>query len=183
MRCGMYEVTFPGSESTRSGRVHYGQTNASILDFGDSATADDMATLLQHYTRTPPETIELIWKPDVGDFEFNDPTEPTGAIVRDRKSAMTVAWAGLPTAVGLTFHLTAVFEWTPKGGLGVAGNSTGKAVSRNTFDDVVDYLQNAGFTWVRQAGMAAGAGLMSGISQTFGLIPANRNMRRIGMGQ
>lgn len=169
------KVTFPGTESARSGRVHYGLTNAGMIDNGNTISVNSVASTLQHYSRTPADTIELVWKPNQADFEFNDPSEVASPLLRDRKASITVAWAGLPAAVGMTFHLTAVYEWTPVTGLGVATDALGKNMSRNTFDDVLDSVIASGFTFVRSAGTAAGsalgAGLTAALSSTFGLMP------------
>lgn len=185
-------LTFPGAESARAGRVHYGHTSAGILHNGDTVSVDQIAQTLQHYSRTPAETIELVWKPHLADGEFCDPTELPSSAVRDRKSALTVAFTGLPVATGLTFHLTAVYEWTPAPNQGVAHNALGKAVSRNTLDDVLDFIIRSGFKFVRHAGNVLAAemqgavpGLVSGMSRTFGLmaaVPVNRNVGRRLMG-
>lgn len=178
------KVTFAGAESSRSGRVHYGLTSAGMIDAGATVSVDQVSQVLQHYSRTPADTFEVVWKPNIGDTEFNDPTEAAGALIRDRKSAITIAFAGLPAATGLTFHLVAIYEWTPSTGIGIGSNALGKAISQNTLDDVLDYLVSRGFKFVRQAGMAAAGGAMSGIlnavSQTFGNMPAyprSRNAR------
>lgn len=178
------KVTYSGAESNRSGRVHYGLTTAGLADLGQGVTADEVAQTLQHFTRTPAESFEIIWKPSVGDTEFNDPSEAASAVIRDRKSAITVAFAGLPANVGLTFHFTAVYEWTPAAGQGIGHNALGKARSRNSLDDVIDVLVQGGFTFVRHAGGMAGAvlgnAITSGISRTFGIIPARQMTRSIG---
>lgn len=175
------KITFPGAESARAGRIHYGHTAAGMLDVGNSVKVDEVAQTLQHFSRVPPETIEIIWKPSQGDFEFNDPTEAAGAIIRDRKGALTVAWAGLPAATGLTIHYTAVYEWTPSTGLGVGHNALGKNQSNNSFDQVIDYVIKRGFKFVRHAGMVAGSalseGVVTGIANTFGIMPATRRTR------
>lgn len=177
------KITFPGAESTRSGRVHFGLTQAGMLDSGAVVAPDDVATSLQHYTRTPPETIELVWKPNIADADFCDPTEANGALIRDRRSALTVAWAGLPAGQGLTFHFTAVYEWTPATGKGVGHNALGKARSRNTMDDVIDTVIGAGFTFVRNSasamGYGAATGAMSALSNAMGLMPAQPHTRRL----
>lgn len=183
LRCvaACLKFTYPGSESGRSGRVHYGHTTAGIIDSTQNVTPDAVAQSCQHYSRTPTDTVELYWKPNAADFEFNDPSEAASALIRDRKSALTVAWAGFPGGVGLTFHMTAVYEWTPATGVGVAHDAVGKSISRNTFDDVLDSLINAGFTFVRAAGHSAGtmlsAGLMNALGSTYGLMPANGRAR------
>lgn len=177
------KISFPGAESARSGRIHYGHTNAGLMDVGDTITADAVGQTLQNYSRTPTDTIEVVWKPGAGDTEFNDPSAAASATMRDRKQAITVAWAGLPAAVGLTFHFTAVYEWTPSYGLGVAHNSLGKNRSRNTLDNVVDTLIDRGFTFVRDMGAAA-MGPMSGaalgmMQRAFGLMPAGGRQRTL----
>lgn len=172
-------VTFPGSESARSGRIHYGHTTAGMIDVADSMSVDDVCQTLQHYSRTPPDTVEIVWKPSFADCEFNDPAAAANAQVRDRKSALTFAWAGLPAAVGMTFHFTAVYEWTPATGFGVGYNSLGKAVSTNTLDDVLDTLIAGGFTFVKQAGHAAMNGLAGYMSTKYGLMAAGRVTRSL----
>jgi hypothetical protein len=175
------KLTYPGAENTRAGRLHYGLTSSGMLDSAQATTADNVAQTLQHFSRTPADTVELIWRPSIGDTEFNDPTEAAGAPIKDRKEALTVAWVGLPVATGLTFHMTAVYEWTPAVGLGVGHNALGKAVSRNTLDDVIDYLVQAGFTFVKHAGTGAGhmlsAGLLGAMSNSYGLMAANGRTR------
>lgn len=175
------KVTYPGAENGRSGRVHFGLTQAGMLDTAVSVTPDNVAQTLQHYSRTPAETIEIIWKPNISDTEFNDPTEGASPAIRDRKAAITVAWAGLPASVGLTFHLTAVYEWTPAVGLGVGHNTLGKARSRNSLDDVLDFLVASGFGFVRNSAAAVGQGLAAGVldtvSRAFGLMPAQSRSR------
>lgn len=177
------KVTYPGAESARAGRVHFGSTQASSVDSGNVITPDSVAQLLQNYSRTPADTIELVWKPNIADTEFNDPAESAGPVIRDRKSALTVAWAGLPASVGLTFHLTAVYEWTPALGLGVGHNTNGKVQSRNSLDDVLDYVIQRGFKWARSAAMEAGnhviPALAATVSNTFGIMPANMRTRRM----
>lgn len=175
------KITYPGTEQTRSGRVHYGITQAGMLDAGDLASADSTAQTLQHYGRTPAETVEILWRPGNADMEFNDPKEAASQFIRDRKSAITVAWAGLPVSTGLTFHFTAIYEWTPNIGLGVGHNAIGKARSRNTLDDVVDYLVGKGETFVRglayAGGGAATAAVVDVVRSAFGLMPAGRSTR------
>jgi hypothetical protein len=177
------KITYPGSESSRAGRLHYGHTVASIIDAGDPVTVDSVAPILQHYTRTPPEMVEVVWRPGVADMEFNDPNVSSNAQLRDRKSSITAVWAGLPAATGLTFHFTAVYEWIPRTTTGISTNTNGKSSSRNTLDDVVDAIQATGFTWVRNAAAHAAtgavAGLMSTISNTFGIMPSNQVNRNV----
>lgn len=170
------KISYPGAESARSGRIHYGHTQGGTIDAGDVVTVDSVAPLLQHYTRTPPEIIELFWRPGIADTEFNDPNASASATLKDRKSSITVAWAGLPAAVGITFHYTAIYEWTPKPGVGVSTNTSGKNQSVNTMDEVIDALTKSGFMWVRNAASAGMSGLargaLSAITNHYGIMPA-----------
>jgi hypothetical protein len=182
LRCvaACLKVSFPGAETARAGRIHYGHTTAGMMDLGLSTAPDNVAQTLQHYGRTPTDIIEIVWRPNVADTEFNDPGEGASAVIRDRKSSITVAWAGLPAAVGLTFHFTAVYEWTPAVGLGIGHNSLGMARSSNSLDEVVTTLRDTGFRFVRNfgAGVAHVGGNMGGVAamaamqSAFGLMPA-----------
>lgn len=176
-------AVYPGSEANRSGRLHYGHTQASFVDAGDGITVDGVAVGVQNYTRTPPEAIEVVWRPGVADQEFNDPNAPNNAIIRDRKSALTVAWAGLPAGVGMTFHLTAIYEWTPKPNVGVATNPTGKNPSRNTLDHVIDTIQDRGFKWAHQAGVTVGSmmgtALVGAMSGMYGRMSSRATRRPV----
>lgn len=171
-------ITYPGAESGRSGRVHYGHSAGGAIDVGDSITPDGVAQLLVNYGRTPADTIELYWKPDVADFEFNDPSAASSATLKDRKSSLTVAWAGLPATVGLTFHLTAVYEWQPTVSLGIGMNTKGKAVSKNTIDEVIDYV-NRTFDWVKSAADHIDERAVLSSALAFGVMPAVRRRRAV----
>lgn len=180
------KITYSGSESSRSGRVHYGHTQAAMIDAGEIVTINNVAEALQHYTRTPPETIEIFWKPNLADCDFCDPSVSSQAQIRDRKSSITVAFTGLPISAGLTFHMTAVYEWTPRVGLGVASNALGKSVSKNTLDEILDFLTTRGFVFVKQAGMAfghaAGDAFVGAMASTYGLMSARRRGRALTFG-
>lgn len=177
------KISYPGAESSRSGRLHYGHTQGGTIDSGDSITVDSVAPLLQHYTRTPPEVVEVVWRPGIADTEFNDPSVAAVPTLKDRKSSITVAWAGIPVSTGMTFHFTAIYEWTPRPATGVSTNTSGKNQSNNTMDQVLDALTKAGFRWVRNAAGAAGHGLMGGaltaMSNAFGLMPAQPRTRAL----
>ncbi len=170
------KIIYPGAEQTRSGRIHYGQTLGGLVDNNDSITVDNLAPTLTNFGRTPNEPIEILWKPEDADQEFNDPAAAASAPLKDRKSSVTIAWAGIPVSTGMTIQLTAVYEWTPKPGQGIGNNPTGKNTSANTLDHVVDAVQRTGFKWVRDS-MAAFSRDMAGsilgaVAQQFGLMPA-----------
>jgi len=166
------KVSFTGAESARSGRVHYGHTSAGFLDAGSIVQPNYVAQALQHYSRTPTDVIEIFWKPSEGDFNFCDPVAVSSPQIRDMKNAITVAFADLPAGIGLTFHMTAVFEWQPSYGQGVSNDVTTKVQSQNSFGDVLKAATEMGFTFVHNTAAAAtqfvGAGVLSGISSYFG---------------
>lgn len=177
------KITFPGSEHQRSGRIHYGNTAAGLIEAGTTQSPNGVAQTLQNYGRTPADVVELVWRPGQGDCNMTDPNSLPAGPMRDTKSAMTIAWAGLPPGVGLTLHMTAVYEWLPVVGLGLGSNGTGKAVSGNTLDDVLDYLTVRGFAYVRQAGTALGAGVATGLAatlaQSYGMMGSRQHARAL----
>jgi len=173
-------VTYPGTESGRSGRIHYGHAPAGTLDAGQSVSPNGYAQLLQHYSRTPADTIELIWKPNAADMNVVDPSETAIPALRDQRASICVAWAGLPVQTGLTFHFTAVYEWFPSAGIGLASNTIGKSLSRNTLDDIVNFLIRNGETFVRGAHL--NGALPSILSSVYGMMASRQHTRaRISM--
>jgi hypothetical protein len=172
-------VTFPGAEAARQGRVHFGQTNGGVINNGVTYTPDSIATLLPHYTRTPAAEVELRWKPNDGDQLFVDPAIATQPEDRRRRGALTVAWAGLPAAVGLIFHMTAVYEWQPLAANGLAVPNASRSLSRSTLDQVLNYMQNAGESFVSGVFEAGHGALASYLGGAYGLMGAP--MRRRGM--
>lgn len=143
------KVVYSGTEQNRSGRFHWGHTQAGAIDTGDLVSVDQLAPNLQHFSRTPNDKIEIVWKPGVADQEMNDPSAASNPVVRDRKSAITMAFAGVGNTIGVTVQCTAIYEWVPRVATGFATNATGKNTSRNTLDDVLDYLQSIGFQWTK----------------------------------
>lgn len=177
------KVSFPGAESARAGRIHFGHTSGGYFKYAAATTytVDQLAAGVPHYMRTPAEEIEIVWKPNDADQLFRDPAGPTAAQDMERRAQILVAWAGLPAGVGITFRWTAVYEWQPKSanagtGVGLSVPYLSKSPSGSSLDDVANYLIERGFKFVRYAGREVGASMASGamraISSTFGLIPA-----------
>lgn len=157
------QVSFPGTELNRSGRIHYGLTNGGTIDLTDSVTADGVAGTLAHFARTPADMVEIYWKPSVDDTNFCDPAALGSAVIKDKRTSITVAAAGLPAGSGLTYKFTAVYEWQPKVAQGIAANELDVPKSRNTLDEVVSHLVSKGFRFVKDASTAVGAGFASGV--------------------
>lgn len=172
------KVSFPGAESARSGRIHFGQVSGSTYSLGDVFTPDGLAQALPHYTRTPAGEVEIIWKPNSGDQMFTNPARTADVTFqdRDRRAAIAVAFAGLPAAVGVTVRLTCVWEWQPKIGRGMSNPTLSRSTAAATLDQVLNYLAERGFQYVRGVGFAAGEALAAGAVGLF----ANQAQRLLG---
>lgn len=159
-------VAYQGSESTRAGRIHYGQTSGGFLNTLEVQSSDSAAQGLPHYSRTPPTEIEIKWTPTDADQLMVDPTGAEVASDRGRRGAITIAAGGLPANVGLTVRLTAIYEWQPAAAKGLAVPMESRARSRNTLDQVLNFVQKAYATAHRVGGAVAD------MSQTYGIMPA-----------
>lgn len=67
------QIAYVGSEQTRSGRIHYGQTTGGLVDIGDNPVIDGIAGSLPNWERTPTDIIQLNLRPGVGETIFEDP--------------------------------------------------------------------------------------------------------------
>jgi len=149
------EISYPGSELNRAGRVHYGHANGGLVDTGVAVVTDNITPALAHMERTPAGKIEVMWKPGVADGFTHDPSSTVAAADRERRSALVCAWAGLPlvgaagsAGVGLTIKLTCVYEYQPVASTGITVPTTAR-VSNNTLAEVMQYLRDAGAPFVR----------------------------------
>lgn len=177
------KATFPGSESARSGRIHYGQTTSGILSTA-SVTVDSLAQALPNFSRVPADTIELVWKPNDADQLFCKPGAPIAddSAKNNKSAALMFAWAGLPAATGITIHFTAVYEWQPKAGQGISVPNLSKSPSQNTLDEVVNYLIARGETFVRSTAHVAGKAALAGVlSAAYGLMDPRPRLRQLAM--
>lgn len=174
------KITYPGSESGRSGRVHYGHLASAVAAAGGVVTPDSIAQLLPAYERTPASAVEVTWKPNTADQIFAQPSIGTDGFGNTRSATLACAWAGLPAAVGLTFHLTAVYEWQPKLNRGLSVPDLSKSDSNNDIDQVVNYLINRGYKFMHSAAMGLTANAVTGLATQFGLIGSGRTLRRGG---
>lgn len=166
-------VTYPGAEASRAGRVHLGITNGGLVNNGVAVAPDGVATALPHYIRTPATELELRWKPnDADQLFFNPALAATQPEDRQRRAALTVAWAGLPAATGLVFHMTAIYEWQPLQGTGLGVPEGSRSRSSNTLDQVLNVLERAGEKFV--SGVTAGAmgGFNNYLAAAYGLMPS-----------
>lgn len=149
-------VFYPGAESTRAGYLAYGQLSGGAIVQGTLQTPQGVAQMLNTTQRMPANDVELFWRPNDSDQAFQN-LQPTGTYddASYEKASLCVAWGGIPVSTGLGLHLTAVYEWQPGQGLGIASASSNYTASRNTLSEVVNALKEAGFEFVRSAGTAA----------------------------
>ncbi|APG76263.1 hypothetical protein 2 [Changjiang tombus-like virus 6] len=180
-------IMYPGSESSRSGRIAFGQASGALLKSGVTVTANNLANTMAHYCRTPADEIEVVWKPNDADQLFRNPALNGALQDLDRRAALVCSFAGLPAATGVVFRMTAVYEWQPRVNEGIAVPNLSKSMSSNTLDDVVNYLIQRGYGFINGAAASAGhglsAGLISGISGVFGVMPSvttSRSRRVMG---
>lgn len=157
------QTSYVGPESTRAGRIHYGSTTGGLIDIADNPSVDGVGGSLPNWERTPLDIIQMNLRPGVGETIFEDPSSTTQTQTKDRCSALTLAWASLPAAVGLYVHLTVVYEWKPTVSRGLSSSNSSRASSANTMDDVLNYLQALGYEFVGRAGPAFGATLASSV--------------------
>lgn len=160
------KIGYAGSESTRSGRLHYGRTAGAYLDPGQVVGPDNAAQGLPHYTRTPPAEVEINWIPTDADQLLVDPNTPT-TVDRLRRGAITIAASSLPATVGLTVRMTAIYEWQPGQGQGLAVPYESRARSRNTLDQVLNVVQKAAQGAKRMAGAASDMAYVYGLMPTY----------------
>lgn len=148
-------VVYSGSEVDRSGRIHYGLTNGSLVDAGQTVAPGDVFASMENMMRTPTNIIEVAWKPNDWDSNFVDPTASMSALHKDKASSITIGWVGLKASVPMTFRITAVYEWQPRIATGISMVTNSHSGSRNTLNDVIEMVERASRNpWVRSVGEA-----------------------------
>jgi hypothetical protein len=173
------KVGYSGSESSRAGRIHYGRTSASLINSGESVVPHTVMGALPYYSRTPVTELEVLWIPNDADQLFTDPNAPEGPQDRRRHAAITIAASSLPSDVGLTFRMTAIYEWQPSNDLGLAVPANSRATSNSTLDQVVTAVQStlngaaslAGVAVGNMAGNFARSAVGSLMGGVYGLMP------------
>lgn len=164
-------VIYPGSELNRSGIMGFGCVSAAVLGekFFDNqpVTAVDTLTTLPSATKTPDGVVEINWRPSDNDSLFHNPDDSASDELTARKNAIVVAATGLPPGVGLTYKLTAVYEYKPKYGTGIV-QPTRTVRSTNTLTEVLNWLNGvAGNPWVRQGAAAMAQHAMSRMQRRY----------------
>lgn len=162
------QITYPGSELTRAGRIHYGQATGGLVDVGDTPVIDGVLASLNNWERTPGETIQINLRPGSAETIFQDAAATTLASTKDRCASLVVGFADLPVNTGMYIHLTLVVEWKPTVSKGMASTASTRAMSRSTMDDVFNYLERAGYEFMGRAGHAIGTGAIAAVTAALG---------------
>jgi len=168
------QVYYLGPETGRAGFVLLDNTLGGLIDLGGGYSVDLLSRTLGCYTRTPGNCIESVFKPTMGDETWIDPQVATAAVDKDRRGSLTIAWGGLPAAVGLSIVLTGIYEWVPNPLSGLAASTESRSTSRNDVRDVMDYLQATGTKFIRGLGSELAMGALAG-----GVAFAQRTNRRV----
>lgn len=148
------EITYPGSEASRAGRVHYGQCGGGTLQpTMTGQTVASFAPVLEHMERTPAGKIEVLWRPGQADGLFREESTGASIVDRERRAAIGVAFAGLPldaagNGVGLTIKQTCVYEYKPALGIGLTMPTVSR-FSTSTLQDVMQFLLTTGAQFAR----------------------------------
>jgi len=169
------KFTYPGSESGRAGWVHYGHGNGRSIILGSNYAASGVGRLCNNYSRTPVDTVAVVWRPDFADPQMVDPTATRQQ--RAGTGSILFAFGGFPPDAGIVVSMTAVYEWVPRGESdGPANPIADKNESSNTLDQVFAAIRRAGFNWVRDSAHLVGSGLttgmVAGLANTFGMMPS-----------
>lgn len=170
-------VTYTGSEASRAGKIMYGPTTGAYAFPGQIITPGIFGTTLANSSRTPVDTVELIWVPGEADFAFSNPTASSDVQRLDSSAGLGVSWVDQPDGVGINFHFTAVYEWKPRQNLATMNPGIAlRAKSRNTYDDVINWIQKHKVPLVKGAMYSGGA-----IANAFGLMPSSATQLALSM--
>lgn len=167
-------ISYPGTESGRSGQVYVGNVGGAALDVGSVVAPAQMAQLCQSFSRTPTGEIEVRWKPAFGDARWKDPNAAAALADKDTRSSLLLVFSGLPAGVGLHIRYTAIYEWQPKFDQGLGASTESTVSSRNTIAEVVHVVSDR-VGWVNDVmgamGQGIGKGIASSVAGLFGGIP------------
>lgn len=108
-----------------TGELAMGVFDATTLAGGVSYTVDNIFALMNDREVIQKRDYELKWYPGSADYLYNQKTTGGALIAAEPSSQniVAIAWRGLPAGTLLSFRLTAVYEWTPVSGLGLAVTS------------------------------------------------------------
>lgn len=179
------QVYWPGSELNRAGIASVGQQTAYVIEGSPSTSA--LRSLNQYSERTPDDYLEIKWRPNNYDLQYSPAATigvtPTNLQDIGKRSALVASVGGIPVSTGIRYRIVAVYEWIPSGSGLVAPNKT-NAKSRNTFEQVINYLDRTG-DWMYHGAMSAskaGYSLMRGMQAAGRLAYGARKVVPLLMG-
>jgi hypothetical protein len=161
------QVFYPGSESARSGILAYGNISGAAVQAGGTTSVSSVANILERYERMPTSSLEIIWRPSDYDQTPTAPTFPTTQTDLNKRSGLAVTLQGGALAVGLTFRIVCVYEYTPALGSGITTSSTSRNTSGSSLNTVLNVLDKAGDWMVKGSVLAS---KMYGVYSSF--VPA-----------
>jgi hypothetical protein len=147
-------VYYDGAESTRAGRIAYGQTVGGFIIAGTTvATPQQIVPGLEYMERTPQTAVEVKWRPNEYDLMLSDPQTATASIEKDRRSSLTLVALNQPVGSYLPVIFTAVYEYTPQVNTGITTSLRPSTASRFSFQQVVEAIDSMmSKPWVSSAG-------------------------------
>jgi len=151
------EVFWNGTENNRAGIISYGNVPARTSIPGALVSADALSQPCTYAERVPNTKITLKWRPSAGDQITTDPSADTPGTELAKRNAIAYAARGIPIGQTLRVRLVAVYQYEPRIGTGVVHNHA-RAMSNNTFEQVMNYLDKIGDWTSMAAGIAIRAG-------------------------
>lgn len=159
------EVSYPGTELTRSGIIGLGlmdggafYQNLPITEGGSNVgiTPAQARRMCQHVERMPSTMAAVNWAPGATD-ENPDTTllDDTRAQKLEGRNALVVTASGFPVNTGLRIRFVAVYEITLlSNSIGVV-NTVDPPTSRNTPGQILKAMYDSRPGWVIEPGQAA----------------------------
>jgi hypothetical protein len=70
------QVTYIGTETNRAGYIHYGACSGNQVISGSTYQVSGLAPVLGNFERTPADVIQMSWRPNPTDLDYNSPNLP-----------------------------------------------------------------------------------------------------------
>lgn len=155
------QVYYPGSEQNRAGILGIGQTNAGNVLAPASISTGLIRTGAQFVERTPKDFVEIKWKPNVYDMEWTPASLDGGNVALTyRRSALISSTTGIPISTGMRYRMVLVVEYLPGSSQGQPFGPPRAPATRNSFQDVMFYLEGLG-NWAYRGAQATGRAVSS----------------------
>jgi len=167
------QMSYPGTESNRSGAISMGVMDAGTAAgflptaAGGENTAATTATvrqLSQHSERTPAALAEVKWFPGEQDGRFFSygavtaglPANPTSNVDHEGRNSIVLGWSGFPVNTGCRIRLVLVCEWNPAVNQGLMATVQPK-YSKASVVEVLTRMAKADPNWYIRASQALGS--------------------------